>query len=190
MSDTEQDIKQAVKVLREGGIILYPTDTVWGIGCDATNPEAVKRIFSIKKRSDAKALISLVANEDMLRRYTQGDVTKALELLKNAERPTTIIYRASDVPASELIGSDGSIAVRMTEERISKNLCESFGKAIVSTSANISGSVTPTTFDEITDEILENVDYVMHSRRHDKTPALPSRILRLTDEGKIEIIRE
>ncbi|MEE0979799.1 MAG: L-threonylcarbamoyladenylate synthase [Muribaculaceae bacterium] len=183
------DIRNAIEVLRRGGIILYPTDTVWGIGCDATNPAAVKRVFEIKQRSDSKALILLVGNEGTLQRFVENIPDIAWQLIDAAVNPLTIIYDKVVGIAPEAIAADGSAAFRITSERVSRRLCDSFRKPLVSTSANISGKPTPHIFSEISPEIINAVDYVMTTRRDDTTEANPSSIIKVSDGGLFKIIR-
>ncbi len=183
------DVKDAVAVMRRGGIILYPTDTVWGLGCDATDSEAVKKIFSLKQRSDSKAMIILVDSEAMLERWVEGIPQVAYELIEAAVSPTTIIYDGARGLAPELLSADGSIAVRITREPFSAALCRTLGHPVVSTSANISGSPTPRFFNEIVTEIKERVDFIPGYRRDDTRPARPSSIIKLTESGVITIIR-
>lgn len=194
MNDYRADIRAAVETLRKGGIILYPTDTVWGLGCDATNTDAVRRIFDIKRRSDAKALITLVGSIAALERTVDGIPEVAYQLIEYSEKPITIVY---DRPATqaritpELIADDGSIAVRVTTEEFSAQLCEAFRLPLVSTSANISGQPTPRVFSEIEQEIVDAVDYVCLSRRNEtvSTKIKPSSIMRLSEDGSFTIIR-
>lgn len=186
------DIRAAVDVLRKGGIILYPTDTVWGIGCDATNSDAVCRVFEIKQRSDAKALITLVGSLAQLERTVTGIPEVAYQLIEFTDRPLTIVYdgvQPSACIAPELLAADGTIGVRVTSEPFSAALCRAFGKPLVSTSANISGHPTPAYFDEIAGEILAAADYVCTTRRDDRTPARPSTVMRLSEDGTFTVIR-
>lgn len=189
MVNFSQEIKDAVAVMRRGGIILYPTDTVWGLGCDATDSEAVKKIFALKKRSDAKAMIVLVDSEAMLERWVDGIPEVAYELIEAAVRPTTIVFDGARGLAPELLSSDGSIAVRITHEPFSAALGRALGHPLVSTSANISGSPTPRFFDEISGEVKDGVDYIPAYRRNDRKPAQPSSIIKLTASGVVSIIR-
>ncbi|MBR0361040.1 MAG: threonylcarbamoyl-AMP synthase, partial [Paraprevotella sp.] len=167
----EEDIKQAVEVLRKGGVILYPTDTIWGIGCDATNEEAVKRVYEIKQREDSKALICLVDSDNRLQRYVNDVPNVAWDLIECTTTPLTIIFDKAKNLASNLIAEDGSIAMRVTQEEVSKQICYRFQKAIVSTSANISGEPAPGNFQEISEEIKNAVDYIVSARRKEKTKA-------------------
>lgn len=183
------DIRAAVEVLRRGGIILYPTDTVWGIGCDATNAEAVKRVYDIKHREDSKAMITLVADPAMLERTVAGIPDVAYDLIDFSERPLTIIYDRGIGVTPGLLAEDGSLAVRITTEPFSAALCRAFGRPLVSTSANISGEPTPGVFNDITDEIRSAVDYVCTSRRDETTPHSSSTIMRLSEDGTFSFIR-
>ena len=176
----EEDIKKAVEVLRKGGVILYPTDTVWGIGCDATNVEAVKRVYEIKQRDDSKALICLVDSDARMQR-SSGVV---------AGKPTTIILDGAINLAPNLIAEDGSLGIRITNEPFSKELCYRFQKALVSTSANISGEPAAQNYCDIDPRIIEQVDYVCWSRRQEHKPHTPSSIIRLRQDGEVTIIRK
>lgn len=187
---TEEDIKKAVEVMRKGGVILYPTDTVWGIGCDATNAEAVARVYEIKRREDSKALICLVDSDARLQRYVRQVPSVAWELLDCVDKPTTIILDGAVNLAQNLIAEDGSIALRITKEAFSKELCYRFQKAIVSTSANISGEPTAQNYCDISEEIINAVDYVCWTRRQEHKPHKPSSIIRLGLGGEVEIIRK
>lgn len=189
----QEDIKQAIEVMRRGGVILYPTDTVWGIGCDATNSEAVKRVYDIKQRDDSKALICLVDSDSRLQRYVRNvpDVAwQLIDSLKEGDRPTTLILDGAINLAENLIADDGSIGIRITQEPFSKELCFRFQKAIVSTSANISGEPAAQNYRDIDPRILEAVDYVCWSRRQEHKPHMPSSIIRLRQDGQVEIIRK
>ena len=186
----EEDIKNAVKVLREGGVILYPTDTVWGIGCDATNAKAVAKVYDIKHRDDSKALICLVDSDARLQRYVRNVPAVAWELLDAAIKPTTVILDNATNLAPNLIAEDGSIALRITREAFSHELCYRFQKAIVSTSANISGEPAAQNYRDISEEIINSVDYVCWSRRQEHKPHTPSSIIRLKPDGEVTIIRK
>ena len=190
----EEDIKNAVEVLRKGGVILYPTDTVWGIGCDATNAEAVKRVYEIKQRDDSKALICLVDSDARLQRYVRNvpDVAwQLLDSLKDSDsKPTTLVLDGAINLAPNLIAEDGSIGMRITQEPFSKELCYRFQKALVSTSANISGEPAAQNYQDIDPRILEAVDYVCWSRRQEHKPHQPSSIVRLKENGEVNIIRK
>ncbi len=190
----EEDIKNAVETMRKGGVILYPTDTVWGIGCDATNAEAVKRIYEIKQRDDSKALICLVDSDARMQRYfrTVPDVAWQLidSLKKGDGKPTTLILDAAINLAENLIAEDGSVGMRITNEPFSKELCYRFQKAIVSTSANISGEPAAQNYGDIDPRIIEAVDYVCWSRRQEHKPHTPSSIIKLKENGEVTIIRK
>jgi len=185
----EEDIKKAVEVMRKGGVILYPTDTVWGIGCDATNAEAVARVYKIKQRDDSKALICLVDSDARLQRYVRDVPEVAWQLIDCCDKPTTLILDGAVNLAPNLIADDGSIGIRITQEPFSKELCYRFQKAIVSTSANISGEPAAQNYRDIDPRILEAVDYVCWSRRQEHQPHTPSSIIRLGKGGEVEIIR-
>ena len=190
----EEDIRNAVETMRKGGVILYPTDTVWGIGCDATNAEAVKKVYEIKQRDDSKALICLVDSDARLQRYVRQVPDVAWQLIDSIKdsdaRPTTLILDGAINLAANLIADDGSIALRITQEAFSKELCYRFQKAIVSTSANISGEPAAQNFRDIDPRIVEAVDYVCWSRRQEHQPQKPSSIIRLREDGQVEIIRK
>ncbi len=186
----EEDIKNAVKVLKEGGVILYPTDTVWGIGCDATNAEAVAKVYKIKQRDDSKALICLVDSDARLQRYVRQVPAVAWDLLDVADKPTTVILDGAVNLAPNLIAEDGSIALRITHEPFSKELCYRFQKALVSTSANISGEPAAQNYRDIAQEIIDSVDYVCWTRRQEHKPHTPSSIIKLGQGGEIKIIRK
>ena len=185
----QDDIKKAVEVMRQGGVILYPTDTVWGIGCDATNPEAVARVYKITHRDDSKALICLVDSEARLQRYVRNVPEVAWQVMELATQPTTVILDNATGLAENLIAEDGSIAMRITGEPFSKELCYRFQKPIVSTSANISGQPAAENYKDISEELINSVDYVCYSRRQEKKPHTPSKILRIRLNGEVEIIR-
>lgn len=186
----EEDIKSAVETLRNGGIIIYPTDTIWGIGCDATNEKAVSKLYALKQRCEAKACISLVNNDAMLERYLMVFPEAAEMLIEAAVDPLTIIYDSPLGLAPQLIAEDGSAAMRITHEKYSAELCKRLRRPIVSTSANISGTPSPALFTEITGEILENADYVAEYRRDEKSSAKPSSIIKVRNNGVIKIIRK
>ena len=168
----EDDIKKACEIMEKGGIILYPTDTIWGIGCDATNEDAVKRVYEIKKRIDSKALIVLVDKPVKVEFYVREVPEIAWDLIDVADKPLTIVYPNARNLATNVLADDGSVGIRITQETFSRKLCERFRKAIVSTSANISGQPAPTNFNEISDEIKQAVDYVVTYRQDD--PYQPS----------------
>lgn len=186
----EEDIKNAVEVLRRGGVILYPTDTVWGIGCDATNADAVRRVYEIKHRDDSKAMICLVDNANRLQRYVRNIPDVAWDIFDLATKPTTLILDGAVNLAPNLIAQDGSIALRVTHEEFSSQLCFRFQKALVSTSANISGQPAAQNYRDISQEILDAVDYVCWTRRQEHLPHQPSSIIKLDQSGGVTIIRK
>lgn len=189
----EEDIRRAVETLRQGGVILYPTDTVWGIGCDATNAEAVKRVYEIKQRDDSKALICLVDSDARMQRYVRQvpDVAwQLIDSLQEGGKPTTLILDGAVNLAPNLIADDGSIGIRITQEPFSKELCYRFQKALVSTSANISGEPAAQNYCDIDPKIVEAVDYVCWSRRQEHKPHTPSSIIKLGLDGEVTIIRK
>lgn len=186
----EEDIKKACEVLLKGGIILYPTDTIWGIGCDATNEDAVKKIYAIKQRVDSKSMLVLLDSSAKLDYYISDFPDIALDLIDLSDKPLTIIYSGAKNLASNLIAADGSIGIRITQENFSKELCRRFKKPIVSTSANISGKASPANFKEIDSAIIDVVDYVVNYRQDDLTQSKPSSIIRLDAGGVVKIIRE
>lgn len=176
--------------MNEGGVILYPTDTIWGIGCDATNEEAVRRVYQIKQRSDSKAMLVLVDSPVKVDFYVQDVPEVAWDLIEVADKPLTIIYSGARNLASNLIAEDGSVGIRVTNEEFSKRLCQQFRKAIVSTSANISGQPSPANYSEITEELKSMVDYVVGYRQEEMGHPKPSSIIKLDEGGVIKIIRE
>lgn len=189
----EEDIKNAVECMRKGGVILYPTDTVWGIGCDATNAEAVARIYKIKQRDDSKALICLVDSDNRLQKYFRNMPNVAWELLdsiKQSGKPTTVILDDACNLAPNLVAEDGSLAMRITQEKFSHELCYRFQKPVVSTSANISGQPAAQNYCDIDPQLLEAVDYVCYSRRQEHLPHTPSSIIKLNKDGQVTIIRK
>jgi len=184
------DLKKAVEILKSGGVILYPTDTIWGIGCDATNPEAVKRIYEIKKRDDSKSMLVLMENPALLERYVDDVPDVAWDLVEISTTPLTVIYQNAKNLAPNLLAEDGSVGIRFTKEEFTRNLLQRFRRPIVSTSANVSGEKSPAFFDEIEEEIKAKVDYVVSYRQNDSTPAQASGIIKLGPGGRIEIIRK
>lgn len=188
--DWRDDIHKAVEVMNHGGVILYPTDTIWGIGCDATNAEAVARVFQIKRRDDAKALISLVDSEAKLQFYVRDIPDVAWDLIELATRPLTVIFDSARNLAPNLLAADGSAALRLTHEPFSRELCFRMRRAVVSTSANVSDQPSPRCFADISPEILNAVDYVCTSRREEATCPPASSIVKLGVDSEIKIIRE
>lgn len=186
----EDDIQRAVEVMKRGGVILYPTDTVWGIGCDATNADAVKRVYEIKRRADSKALIILLGRKDDLFRYVDEVPDVALELIDVSVRPTTVIYDKGINMAPNVTAEDGSVAIRVTSDDYCRALCRGLRRPLVSTSANISGEPAPAVFDEISPEIINAVDYVATHRRSDMSRSLPSIIIKISADSSFKIIRK
>lgn len=194
MTETEkakfdESIRRAVETIRKGGIILYPTDTIWGLGCDATNAEAVAKIFKLKQRDDAKSMLSLVDSIDALYRRLKNVPETALSLIDVAVSPLTIIYDSPIGFADNLLAEDGSIGIRITNERFSKALCRRAGVPVVSTSANISGEKSPSIFDEISQEIIDGVDYVVEYGRENRSTSAPSAIIKVMDDETFKLIR-
>lgn len=184
------DLKKAVEVLRAGGVILYPTDTIWGLGCDASNEEAVRRIYEIKQREETKSLLVLIDSPAKLQAFVSEIPDMAWELIELTSKPLTIIYPGAKNFAKNLVSEDGTIGIRVTEEQFSKRLCEMFRAPVVSTSANVSGEKSPAIFAEISKEIIDAVDYVVEYRQNDSAPAQPSSIIKLGLGNVIEIIRK
>jgi L-threonylcarbamoyladenylate synthase len=185
----EQEVEKALQVLRSGSTILYPTDTVWGIGCDATDEAAVRKIFEIKKREDSKSMIVLVADERDILQYVAAPDLSVFDFIQEQARPTTIIFEnAIGLPAN-LVAQDGSIAIRVVRDEFCKHLIKRLRKPIVSTSANISGEPAPQTFSQISEPIRKQVDYVVQWRQEDETPALPSQIIKWNADGTKTVIR-
>ncbi|MDT7829793.1 L-threonylcarbamoyladenylate synthase [Pricia sp. S334] len=189
MKNLAKEINACLKVLQQGGLILYPTDTVWGIGCDATDEAAVQKVYALKNRDDRKALICLVANDAMLERHVENVPDLAYDILDLSTKPTTIIYDAPKGVAKNLIASDDTLAVRVASDKFCRNLINKFRKPIVSTSANVSGEPSPRDFQEISEAILRGVDYVVNLQS-EQLNSLPSSIIRLANDGKVKIIRE
>ncbi len=184
------DIKKAVEVLRAGGVILYPTDTIWGLGCDATNKEAVEKIYRIKKRDDSKSMLVLIDNPAKLNSYIDVVPELAWDLIDLADKPLTIIYPNAKNLASNIVASDGTVGIRVTNEDFSRALCQRFRMPIVSTSANISGTAAPSVFSEITEEIKSAVDYIVSFRQEETGSPSPSGIIKLGVNGEITVARE
>ncbi|MDR3262267.1 MAG: threonylcarbamoyl-AMP synthase [Tannerella sp.] len=184
------DLQKACAVLREGGLILYPTDTIWGIGCDATRAEAVRRVYALKQRTDHKAMLILTDNPSNLNAYVSEVPDIAWDLVEVADKPLTIIYPNAKNLAPELLGADGSVGIRITNEQFSHQLCKRFRKPLVSTSANVSGQPSPGSFREIAESIRNGVDYIVRYRQRETGCAKPSGILKVGKGGLIQIIRE
>ncbi len=187
-----EEARRAADVMKRGGVVVYPTDTVWGIGCDATNDEAVRRVYEIKRRADHKAMIVLVGSAAEVERYTEGAPDIAFDLMEAAEsaRPVTIIYDKARMLAPSLLAPDGSVGIRVTGEEFSRELCRVMRRPIVSTSANISGEPTAALFSEISQEILDAADYVVECRRGETERRRPSSVIRLTNDGVVSILRK
>ncbi|MBO7371620.1 MAG: threonylcarbamoyl-AMP synthase [Bacteroidales bacterium] len=188
--DLKQEIDAAVKVLKEGGVILYPTDTVWGIGCDATDKDAVARVFEIKQRSDAKSLITLVADADMIGRYVKVIPQMAIELIEVNDKPMTIIYPGAMGLAENVVAEDGSVGIRVPQSEFCRQLCRRFGGAIVSTSANISGEEAPASFEDINAAILDEVDHIVDPCYEEGATGISSQIIKVGLDGEVKVIRE
>ena len=186
----DRELTNALAALHSGGTILYPTDTVWGIGCDCTNAAAVDKIFKIKKRDSSKSLVLLVDNDARLLRYVKTVPEMAWELMQYSEKPLTIVYPEGKNVAKNMIGSDKSIAIRITADTFCKSLIRAFDNGLVSTSANISGNASPENFSDVDEEIINAVDYVVDLRQEEKTPASPSYIIKVGLKGEIQIIRK
>lgn len=185
----EQDIKNALATLRSGGIIVYPTDTIWGIGCDAANEEAVRKIYELKRRVESKSMLALVDSEAALERSVDDIPEVAWQLIEAAVRPLTIIYDHPRGVASNLLADDGSLGIRITGERFSNELCRRLRRPLVSTSANISGEKAPASFKDISREILDGADYVVSYRRDEDMAAAASNIIKVSDGGLFKVIR-
>ncbi|MBO7479096.1 MAG: threonylcarbamoyl-AMP synthase [Bacteroidales bacterium] len=188
--DLKQEIEAAVKVLKEGGVILYPTDTVWGIGCDAADKDAVARVFEIKEREDAKSLITLVADADMIGRYVKVIPQMAIELIEVNDKPMTIIYPGAMGLAENVVAEDGSAGIRVPQSEFCRQLCRRFGGAIVSTSANISGEEAPASFEDINAAILDAVDHIVDPFYEEGATGVSSQIIKVGLDGEIKVIRE
>ncbi len=185
----KDDIEKSLEVLQAGGLILYPTDTIWGIGCDATNPEAVEKVFKLKGRDAGKSLIVLLDSDNKLERYVQEVPALAYDLIEFAEKPLTVIYSGARNLAPNLIHADGSVGIRVAKHDFCQKLIQRFRKPIVSTSANISGEKSPANFAEVSDAIIQGVDYVVEYGQDDNTQNAPSTIMKLEPDGKFVFIR-
>lgn len=184
------DISNAVEILKKGGIILYPTDTIWGIGCDATNSEAVARIYALKQREETKSMLVLVDNETRILRYVKEVPEITWQLIETNDRPMTIIYPDAINLATNLVSSDKTIGIRVTSDEFCQKLISKLNKPLVSTSANISGQASPALFNEISDEIKNGVDYIVNWRQNDAAKQPASQIIKVGLGGEIEIIRK
>ncbi len=185
----DEDIQACINVLQKGALILYPTDTVWGIGCDATNEAAVAKVFALKQRVDTKALIILVEEEQSILNHVQDAQLQVFDYIKGIHKPTTVIYQKAKNLAKNLIAADQSIAIRITKDPFCKTIIKQFGKPLVSTSANVSGYPTPLCFQDISLDIIEGVDYVVKHRQEDTEQQQPSSIVKWNENGELIIIR-
>jgi L-threonylcarbamoyladenylate synthase len=185
----EKDIESCLAALLAGGLILYPTDTVWGIGCDATNPAAVKKIYTLKQREESKSLIVLMADQRDILKYTSQPDLRIFDWLTTVHKPTTVIYEGAMGLADNLVGADGTVAIRLVDDVFCRHLVKRLRKPLVSTSANLSGEPSPAYFREISIRIKEGVDYVVQYRRDDETPRQPSAIVKWNVDGSVDVIR-
>jgi L-threonylcarbamoyladenylate synthase len=183
------DIEACLRVLESGGLILYPTDTIWGIGCDATSEAAVEKIFALKKRIETKALIVLIADERSLLQYVASPHIEVFDYIQGVSKPTTIIYENAIGLASNLLAEDGSVGIRICADEFCKHLIKRFRKPIVSTSANVSGFPPPKVFSDIDIVVKEGVDYVVHYRQDDTIPVEPSAVVKCNKDGSFTILR-
>lgn len=186
----EEEIQNALAVLRKGGVILYPTDTVWGLGCDARNKDAVNKLFKIKQRAEYKSVVVLVCDETMINRYVKEVPEIAWELIESAEEPLTIVYPDGRMLPENIIAADGSVGIRLIKDEFCNTLIHKFGKPITSTSANISGEPFPSSFSDIKLDILNKVDYIVNLRKTETINAKPSTIIKVALNGEIKIIRK
>lgn len=184
----KETIQQAIHILKKGGLLLYPTDTVWGIGCDATNAEAVDKIYALKQRQEEKAMICLVSDFKMLNQYVEEVPEVAYDILKYAAKPTTIVYDNPIRVAENVVGKDNTLGIRVCKDKFCNQLIRKFKKPIVSTSANFSGKATPKTFQQIDPKIIEAVDYVVEDKKY--KPGKPSTVIKLSLDGKVSVIRK
>ncbi len=186
----KDEVARALKVLQDGGIILYPTDTIWGIGCDAGNEEAVKKIYALKQREESKSMIVLLANDNQLQSYVGEVPDIAYDLIQYAENPLTLVMPGAKNMAKNLIAADGSVGLRVTQHQFCQQLIQRLRKPLVSTSANISGQPSPKNFNGVSAEIIDGVDYVVDLEQYDLTEKRPSTIMRLEPDGRFEFIRK
>lgn len=190
MENFENDISRSIEILKAGGIILYPTDTIWGIGCDATNEEAVEKIIALKKRPEEKSMIMLIAAEKDILHYVASPDLRVFDFIKKTNKPTTIIYGNAIGIASNVPAKDGSVGIRVCRDEFCKALIKRFRKPIVSTSANISGQPSPAMFKEISNEVKKSVDYIVKYRQNENSPAIPSSVVKWNKDGSITILRQ
>lgn len=186
----QQEVEEVVRLLKEGKTILYPTDTVWGLGCDASNPEAVAKIFDVKQREDAKALIILIEDIGQLWDYVVNVPEIAWDMVEFAENPLTLVYPKGKNLAQNVMAEEGSIAIRLVKDEFCKQVIRKLRKPLVSTSANISGEVTPRFFNEVDEKIKSKVDYVVNWRREDKKTTSPSKIIKVGLQGEVQFLRK
>jgi L-threonylcarbamoyladenylate synthase len=187
--DFETDIENCLPVLQTGGIILYPTDTIWGIGCDATNPDAVKKVYALKQRTETKSLIILMADQRDILKYTSQPDLRIFDFLRTVHKPTTVIYEGAIGLAANLIHTDGTVAIRLINDEFCRHLIKRFRKPLVSTSANLSGEPSPAFFNDIDNRVKEGVDYIVRYRQNDTTPRQPSAIMKWNRDGAVTVIR-
>lgn len=185
----QEDIESCLTVLHRGGTILYPTDTVWGIGCDASNENAVQRIYTLKNRNEEKSMIILLADESQILEYSNAASPSVFDYIKESSKPVTVIYSEAKNLAPNLVNKDGSIGIRIVKDEFCKKLIHAFGKPIVSTSSNISGYPAPQIFSDIDIKIKSGVDYIVQHRQDEQEPATPSTVIKLNDDGSYSIIR-
>jgi L-threonylcarbamoyladenylate synthase len=186
----QEDLKKAVEVLQNGGLILYPTDTFWGIGCDATNADAIRKVYELKKQEDSSSMLMLVESDVRLNSYVEEVPEISYDLIDLALKPLTIIFPGGKNLPENLLDEDRSIGIRVTKEAFSRALCQKFRKPVVWTSANVEGESSPEIFDEISETILEGVDYVVNYRQDEVEKSIPSGIIKLEVDGQVQIIRE
>lgn len=188
--DFRDDLQKAIEVLQNGGLILYPTDTIWAIGCDATNAEAVKKVYDLKEQTQGQGLMVLVDNEVRINSYVQEVPEVAYDLIELSDKPISVIFSQGKNLANNVMGEDGSIGVRVTKENFSRSLCQRFRKPVVATSANIKGQPIPKSFEEISDEITGGVDYVVSFRQEEPGNPELSGIIKLGADGQVQVVRE
>lgn len=185
-----EEIKKCAEVMAAGGLILYPTDTIWGIGCDATNAAAVEKVFALKKRNSAQSLISLVSDNSMLNKCVREVPSAAWDIMEYSEKPVTIVYDNAFMLAENVVSEDGTAAIRLTKDEFCNRLVHKFKKPVISTSANISGEPNAETFHDISNEIKSRVDYIVRYRQHEKKQVKPSSVIQIKNNGVIKIIRK
>jgi len=184
-----EDLLKAIEVLQRGGVFLYPTDTIWGIGCDATNPQAVEKVYRIKERPDGKSMLILVANIEMAEEYTEDTPNLTWQVMKEALDPLTLIFPHARNLAVNLPAPDGSIGIRLPKDQFCLELIRIFGKPIVSSSANRSHEMPPRLYHDISQEFIGSVDYVVKWRQDDLKPGTPSTVVKIDSDGEMEMIR-